>query len=59
MHTDSQIRTTKDPPSSSTPNSSCSSLGTAPPNLFIRILDDLLLPSNVVLDRTLHYLGHI
>jgi hypothetical protein len=56
---DSQIRTTKDPPSSSTPNSGRSSLGTPPPNLFIRIPDDLLLPSNVVLDRTLYYLGHI
>jgi hypothetical protein len=58
-HTDSQIRTTENPPSSSTPNSSCSSLGPPTPNLLIRILDDLLLPSNVVLDRTLYYLGHL
>jgi hypothetical protein len=59
MNTDSQIRTTKDPPSSSTTNSGRSSLGPPTPNLFIRIPDDLLFSSNVVLDRTLYYLGHL
>lgn len=59
MGADIQIRTTKYPPSSSTPNSGCSSLGPSPPNLLIRVLDDLLFPSNVVLDRTLRDLGHL
>jgi len=59
MKTDSQIRTTENPPSSSTTNSGRSSLGTPTPNLLVRILDDLLLPSNVVLDRTLRNLGHL
>jgi len=56
---DSQIRTIKDPPSSSTPNSGRGSLGPPPPNLFIRILDDLLFSSNVVLCCTLCDLGHL
>jgi hypothetical protein len=58
-NTDNQIRTTEYSPSSSTSNSGCSSLGPPPPNLLIRILDDLLLSSNVVLDRTLYDLDHI
>jgi hypothetical protein len=59
INTDSQVCTTKDPPTSSTTNSGCSSLGTTTPNLLIRILDDLLFSSNVVLGRTLYYLGHL